>query len=54
MTWFWVAYISIGTYILIPAIVQVWNTQDNHPILKIIASLVTILVWPLIFFPSVR
>lgn len=54
MTLFWASYIAIGIYILMPAIVQVWDTSPEHPILKFIASAVTILVWPLIFFKVTR
>lgn len=49
MMWFWVGYISIGLWILMPGLVYAWEDTDHHPVLKVIGSIVAVLVWPLAF-----
>lgn len=49
MTWFWVGYISIGLWILMPGLVFAWDTTDEHPAIKVTGSIVAVLLWPLAF-----
>lgn len=49
MMWFWVGYISIGLWLLMPGIVYAWDTTDDHPLIKITGSILAVLVWPLAF-----
>jgi hypothetical protein len=50
ITWFLVAYLAIGMYIMTPGIVNIFKESDEVPIaIKISASIVSIIVWPLIF-----
>lgn len=51
MMWFWVAYLSIGLYLLMPGIVEAWDTVDDDIGVKIIGTLIAILVWPVGFLP---
>ena len=49
MTWFWVGYVSIGLWILMPGLVFVWDTEKSPWIIKVIGSIIAILIWPTIF-----
>lgn len=49
MTWFWVAYISLGLWILMPGIVLAWDTVDEDKTIKVVGTIVAVLLWPLAF-----
>lgn len=49
MMWFWVGYISIGLWILMPGIVHVWETEQDHITIKVLGTALAVLAWPLVF-----
>lgn len=49
MMWFWVGYISIGLWILMPGIVFAWDTTEEHVLIKAIGTIVAVLIWPIAF-----
>lgn len=48
MLFVWAIYFSIGLYILMPGLVVGWSMPE-HPIVKVLGSLVAITFWPLLF-----
>ena len=47
MMWFFVAYISIGLWLLMPGIVYAWETVDEHWAYKVVGLTAAVIVWPL-------
>lgn len=53
LTWFWIIYVSIGCLIMMEPLAQIWDDpeyQDLNTLAKIVAALISIIVWPLVFF----
>lgn len=48
---FWIAYFSIGLYLIMPGIVKAWDTVNDGIGVKIIGALIAVLVWPVAFLP---
>ena len=44
--WFWIGYISIGLWILMPGIIHVWQTDPQPAIIKLFASILAVAIWP--------
>lgn len=49
VVWAIIIYLSIGTYIMMEACVQVYRDSPLPATLKILASIISICFWPLIF-----
>lgn len=49
MIWFWTAYISVGLWILMPGIVEAWETDHSHWGIKVLGTIIAVLGWPLMF-----
>jgi hypothetical protein len=55
LTWFWIIYLSIGLLIMMEPLATVWDNPDYQELstlAKIVASVISIIVWPLVFFVS--
>jgi hypothetical protein len=55
LTWFWIIYFSIGLLIMMQPLATVWDDPEYHELstlAKILASVISIIVWPLVFFVS--
>ena len=50
LAWFWVLYISLGLLIMMEAIVEAWTWFEYETWIKILVSIISILLWPIIFF----
>jgi hypothetical protein len=53
LTWFWIIYVSIGCLIMMEPLVTAWEMpeyEDLSNAAKIVAALISILIWPAIFF----
>ena len=48
--WFWIGYISIGLFIMMEALVESWYWPEYSKPLKIIGGIVSVILWPLVFF----
>lgn len=48
--WFWIIYISIGIFVMMEAIVESRSWTEYPKSIWVIGSIVSVLVWPLIFF----
>jgi hypothetical protein len=55
LTWYWIIYLSIGLLIMMERLATVWehpDYQELSTLAKIVASVISIIVWPLVFFVS--
>jgi hypothetical protein len=55
LSWFWIIYLSIGRLIMMEPLATVWDNPDYQELstlAKIVASVISIIVWPLVFFVS--
>jgi hypothetical protein len=53
LTWFWIIYFSIGLLIMMEPLAIIWDNpeyQELSMLAKIVAALISIIVWPLVFF----
>jgi hypothetical protein len=53
LTWFWIIYVSIGCLIMMEPLVIAWEMPEYADLgnnAKILAALISILIWPAIFF----
>jgi len=49
-SWFIIIYVSLGTYIMMEAVVESWAWEEYETWIKVIGGIVCVLVWPIIFF----
>lgn len=49
-TWFIVIYVCVGTYIMMEPLVESWEWEEYPTWIKICGGLLSILVWPVMFF----
>lgn len=53
LAWFWVAYYSIGLYVLMEAIVIACTVEkDINWVIKCIAIFVAVSIWPVVFIKN--
>jgi hypothetical protein len=50
LMWCLIAYLSVGFYIMIEAIVVAWDIHPANNWIKALGSIIAILFWPLMFF----
>jgi len=49
-SWFIIIYVSLGTYIMMEAVVESWEWEEFSVSTKIFGTIFSILLWPGIFF----
>jgi hypothetical protein len=53
LTWFWIIYVSIGCLIMMEPLGQIWNMPEYEDLgnaAKIVAAIISIAIWPVVFF----
>ena len=50
LTWCIIIYLSAGLYLLMEALVFAWEYHEAEPWIKVVGSIISVLVWPLMFF----
>lgn len=50
LTWVITIYVAVGVSIMMGPLVWVWEADELDPVVKIIGTIISILVWPMIFF----
>ena len=48
--WFLIIYTSAGLYLLMDALVFAWEHHEGETWIKVIGTIISVLVWPLMFF----
>lgn len=49
-SWCVIMYVCVGTYVLMEPLVDSWYWDEFNVFTKIVGGMISILVWPLIFF----
>lgn len=51
LAWFFIIYFSVGILVTTEGLVMAWDSYpDYEPLIKIVASIVILILWPIIYF----
>lgn len=51
LSWFFIIYFSVGILVTTEGLVTAWDMYpDYEPLIKIVASIVILILWPIIYF----